>query len=110
MEDKKTLTGLPENTEAALTYVLGWISGLIFFLMVKDNKHIRFHALQSVVLFGGLHVASMVLGFIPVVGWALIPFLGLGTFVLWLVMIVKTYQGSPLELPVVGEFVKKQLK
>jgi len=101
---------LPENTEAALTYVLGWVSGLVFFLMVKDNPKIRFHALQSIVIFGAIHILNLVLGMIPLIGWSLIPFIGLATFVLWLVLIVKTYQGSELNLPVVTDFVKKQLK
>lgn len=112
MEEKsssKTVTGLPENTEAALAYILGWVSGLVLFLLQKDHKKIRFHALQSIVLFGACHVISMGLGMIPVVGWAILPFFGIATFVLWLVMIVKTYQGGTMNIPFVTDFVKKQL-
>ena len=56
----KTVTGLPENTEAALTYLFGWVTGLIFLLVEKDNKKIRFHAMQSVVTFGGFTLISMI--------------------------------------------------
>jgi len=114
MEEKissvKTVSGLPEQTEAALCYVLGWVSGLVFFLLEKDSKLVKFHALQSLVLFGGLHIVSMVLGMIPIIGWALLPFFGLGTFVLWLFIIVKTYQGGKVTIPIVTDLVNKQLK
>ena len=102
---KKTVTGLPENTEAALCYVLGWVTGLIFLLMSKDNK-IRFHAMQSLITFGALSIIS----FIPVIGWAISWILWIVGFVLWLVLIVKAYQGEEFSLPVIGDFAKKQLK
>lgn len=108
-ETNKTATGLPDNTEAALCYVFGWLSGLVFLLLVKDNKNIRFHALQSIVLFGGIQLLSIVLG-ISVVGAVLIPFVWLAAFGLWLFLIVKAYQGEKVELPVVSEWVNKQLK
>ncbi|OGD62964.1 hypothetical protein A2160_04335 [Candidatus Beckwithbacteria bacterium RBG_13_42_9] len=103
---KKTVTGLPENTEAALTYVLGWVTGLVFLLLEKDNKKIRFHAMQSLVTFGVLTLASLV----PFIGWILSPLVALVAFILWLVLIIKAYQGEMFELPVVGEFAKKQLR
>ena len=75
----KTVTGLPVNTEAALTYLFGWITGLIFLLLEKDNKKIRFHAMQSIIVFGVCTLATMV----PVVsagcfhrsfGWRLLSY------------------------------------
>ena len=102
----KTITGLPENTEAALTYVLGWVTGLIFLLLEKENKKIRFHAMQSIVTFGVLQVVI----FVPFIGWILSPLVGLLAFILWLILIVKAYQGEMLVLPIAGEFAKKQLK
>ncbi len=106
MPEKTTITGLPENTEAALTYLLWWVSGLLFLILEKDSLKVRFHALQSIVIFGLVTVIPM----IPILGWVLAPFVWLGGFVLWLVLIVKTYQGEDLELPVVSEFVRKQVK
>ena len=113
----KTVTGLPENTEAALTYVLGWVSGLVFLLVEKDNKKIRFHAMQSLITFGGLHLLMVVLSSLSYVSFFIIgPILsllstvvGLLFFVLWLILIVKAYQGEQYALPIVGDFVKKQL-
>jgi uncharacterized membrane protein len=106
----KTTTGLPVNTEAALAYVFGWISGLVLLLLEKDNKKVKYHALQSLVTFGAAHLIVIILGMIPVLGWAIMPFFGIGTFILWLILIVKTFQGEDVKLPIVKDFVNKQLK
>ncbi|NMB57321.1 DUF4870 domain-containing protein [Candidatus Beckwithbacteria bacterium] len=109
-EDKKsknnTATGLDQNIENVLCYVGGWLTGLIFLLLAKENKRTKFHAMQSLVIFGGISVLS----FIPVIGWFLSWILWIVAFVLWLVLIIKAYQGEDWEVPVVGEFVKKQIK
>lgn len=97
-------TGLPKNTAAALSYVLGWLTGIVFLLIEKD-PFVRFHAMQSIITFGILTVLS----FVPVIGWVLSPFLMIIGFVLWLVLIFKAYQGEEFKLPVIGEFAKKQL-
>ena len=97
-------TGLPKNTAAALSYVLGWITGIVFLLLEKD-PFVRFHAMQSIIVFGGL----MILSLLPVVGWILSPLVMIGGFILWLVLIFKAYQGEQFMLPVVGKFAKKQL-
>lgn len=106
MPEKKTSTGLPRNTAAALSYVGIWVTGLIFLLLEKEDKFVRFHAMQSLVTFGALTVFTMV----PIIGWILSPFIVLAGFVLWLVCIVKAYQGEEFKLPVVGDFAEKQLK
>lgn len=96
-------TGLPRNTAAALSYVLGWLTGIIFLLIEKD-PFVRFHAMQSIVTFGILTIVPLV----PVVGWILSPLVMVVAFVLWLVLIFKAYQGEEFKLPVIGEFAKKQ--
>lgn len=97
-------TGLPKNTAAALSYVLGWLTGIIFLLIEKD-PFVRFHAMQSIVTFGLLTLLS----FVPIIGWILSPLVMIVGFVLWLVLIFKAYQGEEFKLPWVGEFAKKQL-
>ncbi|MDP3955275.1 MAG: hypothetical protein Q8Q15_02845 [bacterium] len=104
-EKINTGTGLPKNTAAALSYVGAWVTGIIFLLIEKD-KFVRFHAMQSIVVFGGLTVIS----FIPVIGWILTPFIMVAGFVLWLVLIYKAYQGEEYMLPWAGQFAKKQLE
>lgn len=97
-------TGLPKNTAAALSYVLGWLTGIIFLLIEKD-PFVRFHAMQSIIVFGALTI----LMFVPVIGWMLSPLLWIVGFILWLVLIFKAYQGEEFKLPFVGDFAKKQL-
>lgn len=97
-------TGLPKNTAAALSYVLGWLTGIVFLLIEKD-PFVRFHAMQSIITFGILTLLS----FVPVIGWILSPLVMIVGFVLWLVLIFKAYQGEEFKLPVIGEFAKKQL-
>jgi uncharacterized membrane protein len=97
-------TGLPKNTAAALSYVLGWLTGIVFLLIEKD-PFVRFHAMQSVVTFGVLTILAMV----PLIGWVLSPLVMIVSFVLWLVLIFKAYQGEEFKLPVIGDFAKKQL-
>ena len=65
---EKTSTGLDENIAGLLCYVLGWISGLVFILIEKENKFVRFHAIQSIIVFGAITVASFILSWIPFIG------------------------------------------
>ncbi|HUS52095.1 MAG TPA: DUF4870 domain-containing protein [Candidatus Bathyarchaeia archaeon] len=97
-------TGLPRNTAAALAYVLGWITGIIFLLIEKD-KFVRFHAMQSIITFGFLTIFS----FVPVIGWILSPLVMIVGFVLWLILIFKAYQGEEFKLPWIGDFAQKQV-
>src|SRR5690242_21642620 len=54
----KSSTGLDENVAALLSYIFGWVSGLIFFLIEKDSRLVRFHAMQSILL----NIVALVLG------------------------------------------------
>lgn len=109
METKKTALGLGENIEGVLTYVLGWITGLVFWFLEPENKFVRFHAMQSIVVFGALTVVEIVLGFIPILGFILGALLGLAGFVLWLWLMYKAYQGELYKLPWAGDFAEQQV-
>jgi uncharacterized membrane protein len=95
----KSSTGLEENVAGLLCYVVGWITGLIFFLIEKDSKFVKFHAMQSIITFG----ACTILGFIPIVNW----FIGIVAFVLWILLMIKAYQGEKFKLPVIGDLAEK---
>ncbi len=103
----KTSTGIQPNVAALLSYGFGWITGIVFYLIEKDNKFVRFHAFQSMVVFGAATVLTIVLTFIPVIGWALIPIVYLVELVLWIVLMVKAYQGEKFKLPVAGDMAEK---
>ena len=66
---EKTAGGLDENVAAALTYLLGWITGVGFLLVEPSNRMVRFHARQSTIVFGGLSIAWFVAMTIPFIGW-----------------------------------------
>jgi len=107
-----TSTGLEPNVAGLLCYVLGWITGLIFILLEKENQFVRFHAMQSIVTFGAFTVLWMILQilmrvpFIGVIFWLLYIISGILALVLWIVLIVKTYQGNRYKLPIVGDFAE----
>jgi uncharacterized membrane protein len=103
----KTSTGLEENIAGLLCYVLGWITGLVFFLIEKENKFVRFHALQSIIVFGILSVASIVIGWIPFVGWVISALIGILALVLWIILMIKAYQGEKFKLPWAGDLAEK---
>lgn len=104
----KTSTGIKPNVAALLSYVLGFITGIIFYLIEKENKFVRFHAMQSIVTFGSLSVLGFILPFIPIVGLLLSPILGILTIIIWIILMVKAYQGENLKLPIVGDIAEKK--
>lgn len=98
-----------ENLMAAASYLLGFITGVIFLLVEKQSKFVRFHAMQSTVLFGGIFVINIALGFIPILGWLAGLLLSLAAFILWIVCMWKAFQGEMYKAPIVGDIAEKQL-
>lgn len=115
--------GLDENVAGALTYLLGFITGLVFYLLEDDNEFVRFHAVQSMMVFGGIIALSIGIGAvqilmetIPLVGWVMSLGLGLLSmllaplgFVLWIVLLIKAYKGQRYGLPVVGDVAERHV-
>ena len=108
-------TKLEPNVAGLLCYVLGWITGLIFFLIEEKDEFVRFHAVQSMIVFGAwmvieivfdtaLHSVSHTAGSIFSSLWGLLG------FVLWIVLMIKAYQGKRFKLPVSGELAEKYSK
>src|SRR3989344_4743006 len=104
---EKTGTGLPRNTAAALSYVLGPVTGIVFFILEKDS-FVRFHAMQSIVVFVGLFALQWILG-LTVVLIMLVPLVGIVSFVLWLVLIYKAWMGEEFEVPFLGKLARQLL-
>lgn len=103
-------TGLEANIAALLSYLLGFITGIVFFLVEKKSDFVKFHAMQSIVLFGGLFIVNFVLGLIPLLGILINFVIGVGSLVLWIVLMVKAYQGERFKLPVAGNLAEDLLK
>ncbi len=112
----KTSTGLDENVAGLLCYVAWWISGLVFFLLEPDNKFVRFHAFQSIIAFGPITAALLVIGavsWIPILGWllgAIGIIISIIAVIIWIICMVKAWQGQMFKLPWAGDLAEKNLK
>ena len=113
-----TAGSLAPNVAGALAYVLGIITGVIFLVIEKENRFVRFHAAQSIavtivliVVSVGLSVLSTVLAFVPILGWIVALLLSVGlffaTFVLWVLLMWRAYQGREWDVPVAGGLARK---
>ncbi|MGM0502110.1 MAG: DUF4870 domain-containing protein [Bacillota bacterium] len=109
MSDNDTALGIGENIEGALCYLFGWITGLFFLVIEKENKFIRFHAMQSFVVYLGLFIINMAIGWIPIIGWLILFLTILGGLILWVLLMYKAYQGELYKLPRVGDFVEEKV-
>lgn len=107
-EKKETSLGIDENIEGALSYFLGFITGILFLVLEKDNKFVRFHAMQSIIISVLLFVIVMILGIIPLF-WLILPFVWLLELILWLLLMFKAYQGEKFKLPVIGDIAEQQM-
>ncbi len=103
----KSSTGLDENVAGLLCYVLGWISGLVFILIEQQSKFVRYHAMQSIYIFGAINVGAIVLGWIPVIGNVIAGLLGLLGFILWIFLIIRAYQGAKPKVLWAGDLAEK---
>jgi uncharacterized membrane protein len=109
---------MAENVAGALCYVLGWITGLVFFFIDK-RPSVQFHARQSIVVFGGLHILTFVIGiFFGVsifarglagfsMGYALYTLIGLVEFILWILLMLKAYQGERFRVPIAADLAEQ---
>ena len=107
---EKTSTGLDANVAAALAYGLGWVTGLVFLAMERENRFVRFHAMQSTIVFGSLSLAFVLLQSIPLLGLLLSVFIVIPlSAVIWLLMMFKAYQGEHYKLPIAGDMAEQRI-
>ncbi|GAC1383813.1 MAG: hypothetical protein NVSMB33_11960 [Ktedonobacteraceae bacterium] len=107
--------GMAQNTAAGLSYVLGWVTGLIFFFMEKQNRFVRFHAMQSILFFGGASVLGIVLRiitgfdipFLSLVSLCVSGLISLATLAGWIVLMINGFQGKMFKLPVIGDYAER---
>ena len=122
----KSSTGLDENVAALLSYIFGWVSGLIFFLIEKDSRLVRFHAMQSllfnvliaivaivlwIVMFVLLLIGSQISGIVSTLLTLIATLvwfaLGIGALIGWVMCLIKAYQRQYFKLPIIGNFAEK---
>ena len=123
----KATFDLEENIASVLCYVLVWVTGIIFYLVEKKNKTVRFHALQSFLTFLPLSILGWLFGWIgaPKVIWNYGPY-GLPGFdpgipaliwlswaiwaitaILWILFVFNAYRGKKFKLPIIGDIAEK---
>ncbi|HEV2582009.1 MAG TPA: hypothetical protein VGT44_14230 [Ktedonobacteraceae bacterium] len=113
-----TSMGMQANVAAGVSYIVGWITGLIFFFGEKQNRFVRFHAMQSIILFGGLTVLDIVVNVLAgalvfsvpgfsVLLFGLVYLVGIAGFVLWIILLINAFQGKYFKLPVIGDYAEK---
>ena len=110
---------ISENVAGLLCYLVGWVTGIVF-LLIDKRPFVQFHAAQSIVVFGGLHVFNIVIGFFFFhagfmmmggygafgMGWALYGLISLVAFILWILLMVKAYQHEKFEVPIAAGIAK----
>jgi uncharacterized membrane protein len=113
-----TQTGMKENVAGLLCYVLGWVTGLIFFIIDK-RSFVQFHAKQSIVVFGGLSILRIIVGIFLGVSFvggapggfslavALFDLLYLAGLILWIICMIKAYQGERFRVPVAADLADR---
>jgi len=110
--------GVQENVAGLLCYVLGWLTGIIF-LLIDKRPWVRFHAAQSIAVFGGLTIVQIALTFMHAViggliGWTLLSLigmlLGLLWLVLWVLLMIKAYQHETFRVPIAADIAEGLLK
>ena len=104
----KSSTGMDATLAALLSYALGVVSGLVFFLIEKESKFVKFHAMQSICFSITLSVASLILAFIPVLNVIALPLVQIAALVFWIILMVQAHQGKTFRIPVIGDFAAKQ--
>ncbi len=126
VQTAKSSTGLDENVAALLSYIFTWVTGLIFYLIEKDSRFVRFHAMQAILL----GASTFVIGVVIYILWAvlliivvnisdvlamvmnLVMMLVLVVFYLafligWVMCLIKAFQKQYFKLPVLGNFAEK---
>jgi uncharacterized membrane protein len=120
--EAESSTGLSANVAGLLCYVAGWITGIIFIVLEKKSIFVKFHAWQSIMTFGILTVAHLILyqmlraiafaTFLP----GLTIFAGvLGTIIwitmviLWIILVIQAGTGKMWKVPWAGDWAEKQI-
>jgi uncharacterized membrane protein len=110
LHTEKTSTGLEANLAAALSYLVGFVTGIIFLVVEKENRFVRFHAMQSTLVFAALVALDILVQIVPILGALVFIFIIVPlSAVLWLVLMFKAYQGEEFKLPIVGQIAADKI-
>lgn len=119
-QGKSSVGDLDGNVAALLAYVATCLSGLVFYMLEKENRFVRFHAMQAIMLGGAAIVLMIILGTVwtiaAYISWILGSLVGLVCALIWLVVLVawvmcmvKAYQGQQFKLPIIGDIAENMI-
>ena len=103
---ERTSLGMRARSAGLLCYLFGWVTGLIFFLLERESRFVRFHAMQSILFFGSLSILEEVFSHLPLFG-PIGGALGLVMFIGWIVLMVKANRGQYYKLPLFGDLADR---
>jgi uncharacterized membrane protein len=107
MEEKeRSSTGLEENVAGFFCYLLGFITGIVFMVVEKKSRFVKFHAKQSTITFLILFVISFIIGWIPIIGFLVLIL----SLILWLLLMIKALKGEQYRLPIVGKMAEEKVE
>ena len=113
--EAESSTGMSANIAGLLCYLFMWITGIVFVVIEKKSTFVKFHAWQSIMTFGVLTVALLILTSIPSNGWILSILIGIPSIligilmvVLWIILLIQAGTGKMWKVPGVGDWAEKQ--
>lgn len=109
MDMASPATSSNKNLLGAVAYFGFFATGIILLLIERDNEYVRFHAMQSTILFGGIFIMNAGVAFFPPLGWIIGYFLFLIAFIFWVVLMWKAFTGERYKVPYVGDLAEQQL-
>lgn len=105
--EAESSTGMSANTAGLLCYLFTWITGIIFVVIEKKSTFVKFHAWQSIMTFGVLTVALLILTWIPFIGWILSILIWILMVVLWIILLIQAGTGKMWKVPGAGDWAEK---
>jgi uncharacterized membrane protein len=104
---ERTSMGMKARTAGVLCYLFAWVGGLVFLLLERDNRFVRFHAAQSILFFGTTSILGWVCSFFPFGLFGLGGVVGLVGFIGWIVLMVAAHRGRYYKLPLFGDYAEQ---
>lgn len=109
---------MDENVAALVSYIVGWVTGLIF-LLIDKRPFVKFHAAQSIAfniaiipVWIALWIVEFILAHIPIIGFLgliMFPIFGLLIFAVWIFLMYKAYSHEMFKLPIIGNIVENMV-
>ena len=104
---ERTSMGMKARTAGVLCYLFTWVGGLVFLLLERDNRFVRFHAIQSILFFGTMSILGWIFSYFPFALFGLGGVVGLVSFIGWIVLMVAAHRGRYYKLPLLGDYAEQ---